>query len=95
LGTERQRRPHRGRGQGGCRHAFRSRRNLRGEEGGGKRGAARQRRKGGGGGNPRPPPSDSNRTDDEIAAAALSRLAWDVVIPKDAITVKVEKGWVT
>jgi len=40
-------------------------------------------------------PSDFNRTDDEIAAAAVSRLAWNVVIPKDAIKVKVEKGWVT
>ena len=40
-------------------------------------------------------PLHFNRSDDEIAAAALSRLAWDVSIPKEAVKVKVEKGMVT
>ena len=40
-------------------------------------------------------PFDVRRTDDEIAAAAVHRLGWDVLIPKDAIKVQVEKGWVT
>jgi osmotically-inducible protein OsmY len=40
-------------------------------------------------------PFDVRRTDDEIAAAAVHRLAWDVLIPKDAIKVKVENGWMT
>ena len=38
---------------------------------------------------------DNQRGDDDIAAAALSRLAWDVSVPRDAIKVEVEKGWVT
>jgi osmotically-inducible protein OsmY len=40
-------------------------------------------------------PFDGKRADDEIAAAALDRLAWDVSVPRDAVTVTVEKGWVT
>ncbi len=40
-------------------------------------------------------PSDAKRSDDEIAAAAIERLAWDVSIPRDAVKVKVEKGFVT
>jgi osmotically-inducible protein OsmY len=40
-------------------------------------------------------PFEATRTDDEIAAAAIGRLAWNVSIPRDSITVKVEKGWVT
>lgn len=40
-------------------------------------------------------PFDRERDDDDIAAAAINRLAWDVAIPKDAIQVTVEKGWVT
>ena len=40
-------------------------------------------------------PSDTRRTDAEIAAAAVDRLAWDVAIPRDAVKVKVEKGWIT
>ncbi len=40
-------------------------------------------------------PLHFKRSDDEIAAAALSRLAWDTSIPKDAVKVKVEKGVVT
>ena len=33
--------------------------------------------------------------DDKIAAAALDRISWDVSFPRDAIQVKVEKGWAT
>jgi osmotically-inducible protein OsmY len=40
-------------------------------------------------------PDDRRRGDAEIAAAALELLAWDVSVPRDAITVKVEKGWIT
>ncbi len=40
-------------------------------------------------------PLHFKRSDDEIAAAALSRLSWDIAIPKDAVKVKVEKGYVT
>jgi osmotically-inducible protein OsmY len=40
-------------------------------------------------------PFDTRRTDDEIAAAAIDRIAWNVAIPRDSITVTVEKGWVT
>lgn len=35
------------------------------------------------------------KTDDEIAAAALDSLSWNVIVPRDAVAVKVEKGWVT
>jgi len=38
---------------------------------------------------------DHQRGDDDIAAAALDRLSWDVSIPRDAIALEVEKGWVT
>jgi osmotically-inducible protein OsmY len=38
---------------------------------------------------------DSERGDDDIAAAAVNRLAWDMSVPRDAIKVQVEKGWVT
>jgi osmotically-inducible protein OsmY len=38
---------------------------------------------------------DTRRSDTEIAAAAIERLAWDVAIPRDAVTVKVENGWIT
>jgi osmotically-inducible protein OsmY len=38
---------------------------------------------------------DAKREDDDIAAAAVSRLAWDMSVPRDAIKVQVEKGWVT
>jgi osmotically-inducible protein OsmY len=38
---------------------------------------------------------DNKRDDADIAAAALERLAWDSALPKDAVKVKVEKGWVT
>jgi osmotically-inducible protein OsmY len=40
-------------------------------------------------------PIDTNRSDEEIAAAALNRLAWSVSVPRDAVKVRVEKGWVT
>jgi osmotically-inducible protein OsmY len=40
-------------------------------------------------------PISFNRPDDEIAAAAIARLNWNVSVPRDAIRVKVEKGWVT
>jgi osmotically-inducible protein OsmY len=40
-------------------------------------------------------PYESKKTDDEIAAAVLDRLAWNVTIPRNAIKVKVEKGFVT
>lgn len=40
-------------------------------------------------------PLHFKRADDEIAAAALSRLSWESSIPKDAVKVKVEKGYVT
>ena len=38
---------------------------------------------------------DMRREDDEIARAAIDRLTWDVSVPKDAIKVTVEKGWIT
>jgi osmotically-inducible protein OsmY len=40
-------------------------------------------------------PFETKRSDEAIAAAAIERLSWDVSIPKDAVMVKVEKGWVT
>jgi osmotically-inducible protein OsmY len=40
-------------------------------------------------------PSSSERPDPEIARAALDALRWNVAVPHDRITVKVEKGWVT
>ncbi len=40
-------------------------------------------------------PSSFRRADDDIAAAALKRLEWNSAVPKDAVKVKVEKGWVT
>ena len=40
-------------------------------------------------------PSDTKRSDDEIAARALDILKWQVGLPADRITVKVEKGMVT
>jgi osmotically-inducible protein OsmY len=40
-------------------------------------------------------PSDTKRSDDEIAARTLDILKWQVGLPADRITVKVEKGMVT
>ena len=39
-------------------------------------------------------PFDRARGDDDIAAAALERLASDTSVPPNALTVKVEQGWV-
>ena len=39
-------------------------------------------------------PFERARGDDDIAAAVLDRLAWDVAIPSDAVSVKVEQGWI-
>jgi osmotically-inducible protein OsmY len=38
---------------------------------------------------------DHQRGDDEIAAAALDRFSWDVSVPREAIALEVEDGWVT
>jgi osmotically-inducible protein OsmY len=38
---------------------------------------------------------DLQRGDGDIASAALDRLAWDVSVPRDAISLEVENGWVT
>ena len=35
------------------------------------------------------------RSDEDIASAAANRLAWEVSVPRDAVKIKVEKGWVT
>lgn len=40
-------------------------------------------------------PSDPKTSDEEIARRLLDVFAWDVTIPKDKITVKVENGFVT
>jgi osmotically-inducible protein OsmY len=40
-------------------------------------------------------PSTSQRADPDIARAALDALKWDIVVPSDRITVRVENGWVT
>jgi osmotically-inducible protein OsmY len=40
-------------------------------------------------------PGHMRKGDDEIAQAALHRLSSDIAIPKDAVRVKVQKGWVT
>jgi len=40
-------------------------------------------------------PSSSERTDEEIAKAAANALAWTTAIPRDAIKVSVDKGWIT
>lgn len=40
-------------------------------------------------------PSVYHRTDADIARAALAALDWNVTIPKDKVTVKVENGWIT
>ena len=38
---------------------------------------------------------DMKRGDDDIAGAAVERLAWDVSVPKDAVRVISEHGWIT
>ena len=40
-------------------------------------------------------PSFHKRDDQDIAQAALNALEWDVSVPKDAIKVKVDQGWIT
>ena len=40
-------------------------------------------------------PFEIKRSDADIATAAVDRLAWDTGTPRDAIKVKVEKGWLT
>jgi len=40
-------------------------------------------------------PVETQRSDADIAAAAIDRLAWDVSVPRDAIQVTVEQGWLT
>ena len=40
-------------------------------------------------------PNHLTRQDDEIAKVAVDHLAWNASLPKDAIIVKVEKGWIT
>ena len=38
---------------------------------------------------------DAKRSDGDIAAAVVNRLEWDVTVPRDAVAVKVEDGWIT
>lgn len=38
---------------------------------------------------------ETQRRDEDIATAAIDRLAWDVSIPRNAVKVRVEDGWVT
>jgi len=40
-------------------------------------------------------PFDHKRSDEEIAAAALNRLDWAVNVPRNAVKINVEKGWIT
>lgn len=39
-------------------------------------------------------PGHSNRTDTALAHAVLNALNWDVEVPSDRITVRVDEGWV-
>jgi osmotically-inducible protein OsmY len=40
-------------------------------------------------------PFDVQHGDSDIAEAAVNRLAWDVSVPKDAVKVTVNDGWIT
>jgi osmotically-inducible protein OsmY len=40
-------------------------------------------------------PEGARRSDEEIAAAAVARLAWNTVVPRDAIKIEVENGQVS
>jgi len=40
-------------------------------------------------------PFDLRRSDEDIARAAVDRLAWDSILPIDAVKVSVQDGWVT
>ncbi|WP_010219613.1 BON domain-containing protein [Sphingomonas sp. PAMC 26621] len=39
--------------------------------------------------------SSMERSDEDIAQAAAMRLEWEVSVPRDAVKIRVEKGWVT
>jgi osmotically-inducible protein OsmY len=39
--------------------------------------------------------SEKKTADDQIAERALKVMAWDASVPEDAVSVRVEKGWVT
>jgi osmotically-inducible protein OsmY len=40
-------------------------------------------------------PAASQRPDPDIARAAIDALKWDIVVPSDRITVRIENGWLT
>ena len=40
-------------------------------------------------------PGDKKTSDDQIAERALKVVAWNAQVPRDAVQVKVQKGWVT
>lgn len=40
-------------------------------------------------------PFPLKHSDEQIAKAALNRLDWEVDVPKDVVTIRVENGWVT
>jgi osmotically-inducible protein OsmY len=40
-------------------------------------------------------PADKRTADDQIAERAISSIVWNAQLPKDAVLVKAEKGWVT
>lgn len=40
-------------------------------------------------------PNDLKTADDEIAKRALNILRWSAVVPKDAVQIRVQDGWVT
>lgn len=40
-------------------------------------------------------PGDKKQSDDEIAQRALHIMAWNAMVPKDCVRVKVSDGWVT
>lgn len=40
-------------------------------------------------------PGDKKQNDDEIAQRALNILAWNTVVPRDRVRVRVSDGWVT
>lgn len=40
-------------------------------------------------------PGNANRSDEEIARAAVDRLAWEVTVPRDAVKIEVQMGYVT
>ena len=40
-------------------------------------------------------PGDKQQNDDEIAQRAVSILAWNAAVPRDAVHLKVQHGWVT